>query len=265
VGAPAGALWSELPTGVSSVQGFLVDGDAGASVADGFLITDPQGWVITEAVVYAYQPGSAETEQPLSGASARLWQGQPGESLSRVVWETDAALAGASFAGVYRADSRGQLTRPLLEAHLKINVALGPGRYWLEWSARGRRGSGVWTPAVTVWGVRGPQGSDSVQQVGGVWAPMVEPALGDGVPAAAQAAPMVLRGYVAGTSPTCYPNCDASAATPFLSAQDFSCFMVRFAQGSPYANCDGSTSPPVLNVSDMQCFLGAFTAGCSAP
>jgi hypothetical protein len=62
---------------------------------------------------------------------------------------------------------------------------------------------------------------------------------------------------------TCYANCDGSAAAPVLNANDFQCFLNKFAGGDLYANCDGSTAAPVLNANDFQCFLNMFAAGCS--
>jgi hypothetical protein len=66
---------------------------------------------------------------------------------------------------------------------------------------------------------------------------------------------------VGGTS--CYPNCDNSTAPPILNANDFQCFLNRYAAGDSYANCDNSTAPPILNANDFQCFLNAYAAGCS--
>jgi probable HAF family extracellular repeat protein len=60
----------------------------------------------------------------------------------------------------------------------------------------------------------------------------------------------------------CYANCDGSTAAPVLNVADFTCFLQRFAAGSPQANCDGSTAPPVLNVADFTCFLQRFAGGC---
>ncbi len=68
---------------------------------------------------------------------------------------------------------------------------------------------------------------------------------------------------IAGTANPCYPNCDASTALPLLTANDFQCFLDRFASNSPYANCDGSTVLPSLTANDFQCFLNKFAAGCS--
>ncbi|MBX3376685.1 MAG: hypothetical protein KF678_06745 [Phycisphaeraceae bacterium] len=60
----------------------------------------------------------------------------------------------------------------------------------------------------------------------------------------------------------CYPNCDGSSGSPLLTANDFQCFLNRFAAGEMYANCDQSTGTPALTANDFQCFLNAFAAGC---
>ena len=62
---------------------------------------------------------------------------------------------------------------------------------------------------------------------------------------------------------TCYANCDGSSVAPILNANDFQCFLNKYASNDPYANCDHSTTPPVLNANDFQCFLNAYAAGCS--
>jgi len=60
----------------------------------------------------------------------------------------------------------------------------------------------------------------------------------------------------------CYANCDASTAPPVLTANDFQCFLNKYASGDAAANCDGSTNAPVLNANDFQCFLNKYAAGC---
>ena len=62
---------------------------------------------------------------------------------------------------------------------------------------------------------------------------------------------------------TCYANCDRSTAPPILNANDFQCFLNKFASGDPSANCDRSTAAPILNANDFQCFLNKFSAGCT--
>jgi choice-of-anchor B domain-containing protein len=61
----------------------------------------------------------------------------------------------------------------------------------------------------------------------------------------------------------CYANCDGSSGSPLLTANDFQCFLNKFAAGEPSANCDGSSGSPLLTANDFQCFLNKFAAGCS--
>jgi hypothetical protein len=65
------------------------------------------------------------------------------------------------------------------------------------------------------------------------------------------------------SSVPCYANCDGSNCQPILNANDFTCFLNKFAANDPYANCDGSTVPPMLNANDFACFLNKFAAGCT--
>jgi hypothetical protein len=64
-------------------------------------------------------------------------------------------------------------------------------------------------------------------------------------------------------APACYANCDQSSGSPLLTANDFQCFLNKFAAGDTYANCDGSTGIPALTANDFQCYLNKFAAGCS--
>ena len=61
----------------------------------------------------------------------------------------------------------------------------------------------------------------------------------------------------------CYANCDGSSVNPVLNANDFQCFLNKFAAGDAYGNCDGSTAAPILNINDFQCFINKFAIGCT--
>lgn len=61
----------------------------------------------------------------------------------------------------------------------------------------------------------------------------------------------------------CYANCDESSGSPVLTANDFACFLNRFANALPYANCDQSAGSPTLTANDFLCFLNAYASGCS--
>ena len=61
-------------------------------------------------------------------------------------------------------------------------------------------------------------------------------------------------------SASCYANCDGSLSNPLLTANDFQCFLDKFASGNSYANCDGAGG---LTANDFQCFLDRYAGGCS--
>jgi hypothetical protein len=58
----------------------------------------------------------------------------------------------------------------------------------------------------------------------------------------------------------CYPNCDGSTSTPILTANDFACFLNRYAENNSYANCDGVGG---LTANDFACFLTRYAQGCT--
>jgi hypothetical protein len=61
---------------------------------------------------------------------------------------------------------------------------------------------------------------------------------------------------------SCYVNCDGSTGAPVLTANDFLCFLNKYANGDPYANCDASTGTPALTANDFLCFINKFASGC---
>jgi hypothetical protein len=58
----------------------------------------------------------------------------------------------------------------------------------------------------------------------------------------------------------CYADCDSNRV---LTANDFMCFLNKYAARDPYANCDGSTVSPVMTAADFQCYLNKYAQGCS--
>jgi hypothetical protein len=63
-------------------------------------------------------------------------------------------------------------------------------------------------------------------------------------------------GYNAG--PWCYANCDESLNYPYLTPNDFTCFLMNYNNGTTYTNCDGMGG---LTGSDFMCFLFAYNNG----
>jgi len=78
------------------------------------------------------------------------------------------------------------------------------------------------------------------------------------------------EGWIANLGTPCSANCDGSTAAPLLTANDFQCFLNKFAAApsdrclhmNSYVNFDGSTSAPVLNANDFQAFLNSYATGC---
>jgi hypothetical protein len=60
--------------------------------------------------------------------------------------------------------------------------------------------------------------------------------------------------------PNCYADCDLSGGSPRLTANDFLCFITKYAAKDPYANCNLDNA---INAADFQCFLNRYAAGCS--
>jgi hypothetical protein len=81
-------------------------------------------------------------------------------------------------------------------------------------------------------------------------------ALAFGVPYPARMHGQVLS---LGAASSCYANCDGSTAAPQLTANDFACFLNRFAAAEPYADCDGVGG---LTANDFACFLTRYVQGC---
>jgi hypothetical protein len=57
----------------------------------------------------------------------------------------------------------------------------------------------------------------------------------------------------------CYANCDCSNGPPALTANDFQCFLNKYASQDPTANCDGVGG---INANDFTCFLNEYANGC---
>lgn len=82
--------------------------------------------------------------------------------------------------------------------------------------------------------------------------------------------PSILIGYLQFSNGTsvltrvnvCPANCDGSTTAPVLTANDFQCFLNKYAAADTASNCDCSTSLPALTANDFQCFLNQYAAGC---
>ena len=266
---PAGSTSSQLQT-VGTVTngdlgiGHMLSSSANQRIADDFTIANPSGWTISTIDFLDYQTMAPTTASPISAINLRIWNGQPGSANATVIFgdTTTNRLVSSVFASEYRISGTCDLRRGLFRSTVTVDVSLPPGTYWVDWQAIGSPNfSGPWSPTVTIVGALSKPGSNSIQSMdpSQPWTPVVDegppPSTNPPIP---QDLPFVIHGVV-----TCLANCDQSSADPILNANDFQCFLNKFASADPSANCDGSTSPPVLNANDFQCFLNLFAAGCS--
>jgi hypothetical protein len=274
--APANSTWSELPTdgSIANTTNGVAIGDTAPPAfrcADNFTISDAGGWDIQDIVFYAYQTVSSATAAPtFKTGTLQIWNGPPNAGGSVVFGDaTTNRLAASISSFIYRTGnstigaSAPSVVRPVFENWLSANTHLGPGTYWVDAQfdaklpSAGTVTNAAFAPFVTVPGQRSPAGANALQMTAAnTWAAVLDAASGT-LP---QEFPFVVRGSV---SQSCYPNCDQSTSPPILNANDFQCFLNKYAAGDTYANCDGSTNPPILNANDFQCFLNKYAAGCS--
>ncbi|MBX3376677.1 MAG: hypothetical protein KF678_06705 [Phycisphaeraceae bacterium] len=268
---PSGATASQLQTvggfanGLIGIGCQVIPGTSNRA-ADDFVIPGPQSWNISSVQLVLYQTLWAQTSSPITAVNLRIWDGQPGTAGASVIWGDTVTnrLASGTFLNSYRTPAACSTSRMLFAVTANINTILSPGTYWLDWQAAGNLDlQGPWMPPVTITGFRGKPGANGIQfqSAFGTWDAVLDwgPAP-ETSPPIAQDFPFVLFGTLVSA---CYPNCDESTGTPLLTANDFQCFLNRFAAGDTRANCDESTGTPLLTANDFQCFLNKFAAGCS--
>lgn len=156
--------------GVSQLQSFtLNDGTLGFGsghlsnnaqyfrLMDDFVIPTGETWRLTGADVFGYQTGSGLVG--MSAGTLRIWSGNPASG-GTLIYGDDSTnvLSSQSLIG-YRLSQRTQpgptftdSTRPIWEVLLEMDVVLGAGQYWLDWSLTfGFNPNGsVFTPPVTI-------------------------------------------------------------------------------------------------------------------
>ncbi|MGD9692559.1 MAG: hypothetical protein AB7G17_11110 [Phycisphaerales bacterium] len=173
--APAGSTWSEVQLG-NTIAGFgSQGGTVGNRMADDFTITDAAGWMISNIRFFGYQTGGSTASSSFTGLNFQIWNGRPGDVGSTVVFGdlTTNRLTGSSWSNMYRTfNGSNNTTRPIYNLdNGGLNVTLGPGTYWLDWTVTGSLASGPWAPAVTVVGQQTVPGANGRQFIGstGVW------------------------------------------------------------------------------------------------
>ena len=132
--------------GSESTFGPGVQQTTGNMLADDFTVYSTTA--LTEIEVYGYQTGST-TESTFTGLYVQIYDGNPAEEGSTVVWgnmETN-IMTSTSFTNCYRGtdgDVTG-MTRPIMAITAsRLNIDLEPGTYWLVYNLAGSGSSGPW-------------------------------------------------------------------------------------------------------------------------
>jgi hypothetical protein len=153
-GKDASAVQSGL--GLSS-YGFGQQYSLGNQVADDFLITDPNGWDITDLNFFSYQTDSG-TSSTIIGVYYEVLNGAPNAGGVVVCGDmVTNRLVGSVFSNIYRVldtaltDNR----RPIMIDTVSVAPGcehLAAGTYWIVWSTDGSFVSGPWAPPISILG-----------------------------------------------------------------------------------------------------------------
>jgi hypothetical protein len=142
-GAAAGAHRSAISPTPATLFG-IGAAQPSIRVADNFTVTGP-GWDITSFQFFGYTTGAAAPG--VSAVSIRIWDGAPGELGSTIIFgdtSTNFLSSGGWATGpgglaIYRTTSTDTAgtTRRLQQATADVNLTLGAGTYWVDFSFAG--------------------------------------------------------------------------------------------------------------------------------
>lgn len=175
--APAGTTWSECQSvgGVTNANAGFNILNTTYRIADDFTVGGA-GWNVTSFTFFGYQTGSTTTSS-FTNLFFEVWDGRPGDAGASVIFgdQTTNRLSSSNFANIYRIfNATTGTTRPVMANVANVNLNLGPGTYWVSFSALGSLASGPWAPPVTPLGQLQKAGSNSRQWTGAAWADITD-------------------------------------------------------------------------------------------
>lgn len=196
VAAAPGNEWSEVQAsgGVANTNaGFGYSGTF--RVADNFTVNDPAGWNVNAVRFYAYVTGGGA----ITNYTLRVWNQTPNTAGTGVIFgdTTTNRLGTVTNTNLFRIFNTTTpapgtppgTTRQIREIIIPLNLVLGPGTYWLDWSAN----AGFY-PSITLPGTRGLSGWDALQFSGTAWTPAVDTGNPVTTPSIPQDLPFVING-----------------------------------------------------------------------
>jgi hypothetical protein len=183
-GGSGGADASALQTALTlTIYGFGAQISANNSVADDFTIVGSD-WAIDEIQFFTYQTGSTTTST-INDVRMQIWNGAPNGGGSVIYGDlTTNRLSSTSWTNMYRVLDTDLLNtqRPVMRVVVQFSPALvlSAGTYWLQWQYGGTLASGPWAPPVSVVGQTTT--GNGLQNLAGVWGPLLDGTFPQGVP-----------------------------------------------------------------------------------
>lgn len=273
--APAGSVWSELPSigtrNTNAMAGFSAHGIPGSDsyrFADDFTVAGGS-WRLTGASFFAYQTGDAGIpgSSPFAAINLRIWSGPPGDAGSTVIYgdATTNVLVASTPTSIYRIFNSNaaplpqtpDTSRVIWQSNVAVNsLILPPGTYWLDWQyASVDPDKAVFVPPVTLVGSRGKPGANGLQLKFGVgaWVPLMDTGKPSSAGDVAQDLPFLLSG-----APFCPADFNLDGVA---NADDLGDYITGYfdSPADPRTDYNGDG---IINADDLSDFITAYFTGC---
>lgn len=191
-GTGAGGLDESVLENVTlglNILGFGSQLSAGNRIADDFTVP-AGGWDITTITFYAYQ--SFATASTITGVNLQIWDGDPSNPASSVVFGDDttnrmSSTVNSNILRVTETSTGSNTDRQIAANVVEVNTFLPAGTYWLDWQFDGSASfSGPWAPPITI---SGQTTTGNGMQFTGSWAAALDSGTGT-----QQGFPFVIQG-----------------------------------------------------------------------
>lgn len=149
------------------------------ALADDFTVPAGFTWTLNSLTFYTYQTqtdGVPNTTSTITAARFGLFNAAPVDATTGLVagsLASDATITSNAFSGVYRTTQTTPTNsqRAVMKVTVDLGgVNLGPGTYWIAWSAAGSGASGPWGVPLSPF----KSGANAVQWNGTAWNPTVD-------------------------------------------------------------------------------------------
>ncbi|MDC8004966.1 T9SS type A sorting domain-containing protein [Aureisphaera galaxeae] len=173
-GPPHLSIVENVTLGMST-YGFGVQIANGNRIAEDIVLTDD--YDVTSIDFYGYQTGEPTTPASINEINVRIWDGDPADPASSVIWGDDVTnvFTSAIWSDAYRVleDDQASTARAIQRVTVDTpGLSLAAGTYWVDWSYAGTGGSGPWQPPVVITGQTSTGNAQQFLGSTGAWGPM---------------------------------------------------------------------------------------------